>query len=100
MDLKMVEIIKTFANIGLVWHKIYIEADSVRALPTIEIIWLPDMIIKESKECIRWTFRNLWIEMPKRKFVLNLAPSDIKKIWTWFNVPMTFALLLHIWSEK
>ena len=38
MNLEMVEIVKTFANIGLVGHEIYIEADSVRALPTIEII--------------------------------------------------------------
>ena len=95
----MVEIVKTFANIWLVWHEIYIEADSVKALPTIEIIWLPDMTVKESKERIRGTFRNSWIDLPKRKFVLNLAPSDTKKIWTWFDVPMAFALLLHVWSE-
>ena len=99
-NFEMVEIVKTFANIGLVWHEIYIEADSVRALPTIEIIWLPDMTVKESKERIRWTFRNSGIDLPKRKFVLNLAPSDTKKIWTWFDVPMAFALLLHVWSEK
>ena len=100
IEYEMVEIVKTFANIGLVWHEIYIEADSVKALPTIEIIWLPDMTVKESKERIRGTFRNSWIDLPKRKFVLNLAPSDTKKIWTWFDVPMAFALLLHIRPEK
>ena len=96
----MVEIVKTFANIWLIGHEIYIEADSVKALPNIEIIGLPDLTIKESKERIRWTFRNSWIELPRRKFVLNLAPSDIKKIWTWFDVPMALALLLRIWSNK
>ena len=94
----MIEIVKTFANVGLIWHEIYIEADTVRALPNIEIIWLPDLAIKESKERIRWTFRNSWIDLPKRKFVLNLAPSDTKKIWTWFDVPMALALLLRIWE--
>ena len=95
---EMVEIVKTFANIGLIWHEIYIEADSVKALPNIEIIGLPDLTVKEAKERIRWTFRNSSIEMPKRKFVLNLAPSDTKKVWTWFDVPMALALLLRIRS--
>ena len=52
----------------------------MKALPTIEIIGLPDMTVKESKERIRGTFRNSGIELLKRKFVLNLAPSDTKKI--------------------
>jgi len=94
----MVEIVKTFANEWLIWNEIYIEADCVKALPNIEIIWLPDLAIKESKERIRWTFRNSGIDLPKRKFVLNLAPSDTKKIWTWFDVPMALALLLRIWD--
>ena len=92
----MVEIVKTFANIGLVWHEIYIEADTVKALPTIEIIWLPDMTVKESKERIRGTFRNSWIELPRRKFVLNLAPSDIKKVWTSFDLSMAVAVFILI----
>lgn len=96
----MVDIVRTFVNEWLIWHEVYIESDSVKALPNIEIIWLPDLAIKESKERIRWTFRNSGIEMPKRKFVLNLAPSDTKKVWTWFDVPMALSLLLCIWTNK
>ncbi|MCR5412694.1 MAG: hypothetical protein K6E76_07105 [Patescibacteria group bacterium] len=40
------------------------------------------MTIKESKERMRGTFRNCGIELPNRKFILNLAPSDIKKVGT------------------
>lgn len=96
----MVKVIRTFANEWLIWNEIYIESDSVKALPNIEIIWLPDLTIKESKERIRWTFRNSGIEMPKRKFVLNLAPSDTKKIWTWFDLPMALSLLMCIRTNK
>jgi magnesium chelatase family protein len=78
--LKMVQIIKTFTNIGLIGHEIHIEADSSLALPTIDIIGLPDMTIRESKERIRSTFRNCHLQLPNRKFILNLAPSDIKKV--------------------
>jgi len=45
-----------------------------------EIIGLPDAAIKEAKERIRSTFKNCNLKLPPRKFVLNLAPSDIKKI--------------------
>lgn len=96
----MVKIIKTFTNIGLIGHEIHIEVDSSKALPCIEIIGLPDTTIKEAKERIRGTFRNCNIELPKRKFILNLAPSDIKKIWTSFDLPMALALFLLIQEGK
>lgn len=92
----MIQKIKTFTNLWLQWFEITIEADSNRALPNIEIIWLPDAAIKESKERIRATFRSTWIDLPKRKLILNLAPSDIKKIWTSFDLAMAVAILLLI----
>ena len=91
----MVQIIKTFTNLGLIGHEIAIEADSTQALPTIDIIGLPDTAIKEAKERIRGTFRNCEVSLSKRKFVLNLAPSDIRKVGTSFDVPMALAILLH-----
>jgi len=69
-------------------------------LPIIEIIGLPDAAIKESKERIRATFRNVGIDLPQRKIVLNLAPSDIKKVGTSFDVPMALAILLLIQEGK
>jgi len=90
----------TYTNIGLVWHKVTVEIDANKALPTIEIIWLPDASIKESKERIRATFRNTWIDLPPRKIVLNLAPSDIKKIGTRFDVPLWVAILSLIMDPQ
>jgi magnesium chelatase family protein len=90
----MVQIIKTFTNLGLIGHEIHIEADSSKALPTIEIIGLADIMIKEAKERIRATFRNCNIRLPNLKFILNLAPSDIRKVGTGFDVPMALALFL------
>ncbi len=92
--------IKTFATVGLEWFEIQVEVDSNRSLPIIEIIGLPDAAIKESKERIRATFRNVGIELPQRKIVLNLAPSDIKKVGTSFDVPMALAILLLIQEGK
>ncbi len=85
--------IKTFSNIWLESFLVSVEADSSKALPWIEIIGLPDASIKESKERIRSTFRNIGIQLPIKRFILNLAPSDIKKIGTSFDLPMAVALL-------
>lgn len=83
----------TYTTVWLEWFLIVVEIDSNRALPTIEIIWLPDAAIKESRERIRATFRSIDMTLPPRKLVLNLAPSDIRKVWTRFDLPMAVALL-------
>lgn len=89
----------TYTNIWLEWYKITIEVDSNNALPTIEIIWLPDAAIKESKERIRWAFRNCWVKLPPRKIILNLAPSSIKKVWTRFDLPLAVWILQLIYTD-
>lgn len=85
--------IGTYANTWLQASKIIVEADANNALPTIEIIWLPDTTIKEAKERIRAAFRNAGIQLPPKKIIVNLSPSDIKKIWTRFDLPIAVAIL-------
>ena len=96
----MIQKVKTYANVGLEWHEIIVEADSSKSLPTIEIVGLPDAAIKESKERLRATFRNVGIQLPNRKIVLNLSPSDIKKVGTSFDLPMAVAILFLIFEDK
>lgn len=96
----MIAKIKTFSNLGLLGHEIIVEADSNQSLPGIEVIGLPDTMIKESKERIRSCFRNVGIQMPRRKFILNLSPSDLRKAGTAFDLPMAVALLALIFQGE
>lgn len=96
----MIQKIKTYTHLWLQGFEILVEADSNNSIPCIEIIGLPDAAIKEAKERIRATFRNLNISMPAKKFILNLAPSDLKKVGTRFDVPMAVALLLVIFEDE
>ncbi|MBS8122229.1 putative ATPase with chaperone activity [Candidatus Vampirococcus lugosii] len=89
----MIYKVKTISNIGLDGYEVIIESDSNRSLPTIDIVGLPDNSIKESKERIKSTFRSVGIELPPRKIILNLSPSDIKKIGTRFDLAMAVAIL-------
>ncbi len=92
----MINKIYTYINLWLTGHMITVESDNNRSVPGIEIIWLGDMAIKESKERIRSTFRALKISIPNLKFILNLAPSHIRKTGTNFDVAMALAILCNI----
>ena len=92
----MIHKIKTFTTLWLQWYEITVEADENKSLPTIEIIGLPDAAIRESKERLRATFRNVGIILPRRKFVVNLSPSDTKKVGTSFDLPMAIAILFLV----
>ena len=92
--------ISTYAWMWLQAYQITIEVDANKALPTIEIIGLADTAIKEAKERIRATFRNIWFKLPPQKIVVNLSPSDIKKIWTRFDVPIALGILLYFLGDQ
>lgn len=95
----MIRKIKTFTNVWLIWHEIIVESGTNKSLPGIEIIWLPDATIKESKERIKSTLRNTDIKVPNIKFVLNLSPSDIRKNGTSFDLPMAVAIFCTIYED-
>ena len=89
----MISKIYTVSNIWLETFLITVEADSNKALPTIEIVWLADTSIKEAKERIRTAFRNIDINLPNRKFIINLSPSNIKKSWNRYDLPIAVSIL-------
>ena len=91
--------IKTLIPFGWWGNQIQIEIDSNKGLPWIDIIWLADNAIKESKERLRAAFRHCGIDIPPHRFVINLAPSDIKKSWTICDVAIATGLLVHIAQE-
>jgi len=86
----------SISNLWLESFIIEIESDKNRAMPTIDIVWLADTTIKEAKERIRFTFKNSNIKLPARKFVVNLSPSDIKKTWNRFDLPIAVSILALI----
>ncbi len=91
--------IKTLIPFGWWGNQIQIEIDSNKWLPWIDIIWLPDNAIKESKERLRASFRHCNIEIPPNRYIINLAPSDIKKSWTICDLAIATGFLVHIVQE-
>lgn len=56
---------------------------------------LPDISVKEAKERVKTAIKNSGFEFKSRKIVVNLAPADLRKEGTYFDLPIAIGLLLN-----
>ncbi len=89
----MISQILTASIIGLDVYKILVEVDINNSLPSISIVGLPDTAISEAKERIRSAIKNSGFEFPNKKVVVNLAPADIKKEGSNYDLPIAVGIL-------
>lgn len=61
----------------------------------VNTIGLGDQAVKEAKDRIEAAFDQIECTFPKKKIIVNLSPSDIKKSGTTFDLPMIIGLLLE-----
>ncbi|PSO44043.1 MAG: hypothetical protein BRC23_02145 [Parcubacteria group bacterium SW_4_49_11] len=83
---------------GIHGRKIDIEVDATQGLPGMTIVGLPDTAVSEARERMRLALRNAEVELPNKRFVLNLAPAEVRKIGTSFDLPMAVAILQSLGS--
>ncbi|MCR5266757.1 MAG: YifB family Mg chelatase-like AAA ATPase [Cyanobacteria bacterium RUI128] len=83
----------TATTVGLNAHRIEVEVDVANSLPSISIVGLPDNAVSEAKERIRSAIKNSGYTFPKGKVIINLAPADIKKEGSFFDLPMAVGIL-------
>ena len=79
--------------IGVDAHEVTVETDTGGGLPGINIVGLPDTAIKESRDRIKSAIRNSGFSFPTRKITINLAPADIKKAGSSFDLPIALSVL-------
>jgi magnesium chelatase family protein len=70
-----------------------IEVDVASGLPAVSIVGLPDSAIKESKERVRAGIKNSGFSYPADKITINLAPANIKKEGSSFDVAIALGIL-------
>jgi len=78
---------------GLESYLIEIEIDVRGGIPGYIMVGLPDTAVKESKERITSAIRNSGYQNPIRKLTINLAPADIAKKGTLFDLPIAIGIL-------
>ncbi len=80
-------------TIGVDAHCVEVEVDLSLGLMNFFIVGLPDIAIKESRQRIQTALKNSGIKLPERKITVNLAPADLKKEGTLFDLPIAIGIL-------
>jgi magnesium chelatase family protein len=81
------------AVLGIDAFPVEVEVDVSRGLPSFSTVGLPDNAVKESKERVRSAIKNSGYNFPAKRITVNLAPADIKKEGTTFDLPVAVAIL-------
>lgn len=89
----MISLVRSSANIGYNGQIITIECGLSNSLPGITIVGLGAKAIDEAKERVRSAIVNSGLLLPKKKITLNLAPADIPKDGTTYDLPLALAIL-------
>jgi magnesium chelatase family protein len=85
--------VKSYATAGIDALEVVVEVDSSRGLPGVVIVGLPDSAVKESKERVRSALSNSGFQFPLKKIVVNLAPADLRKEGTTYDLPIALGIL-------
>lgn len=90
----MLAIVNSCTVFGINGFPIQVEVDVANGLPGIEMVGLPDISVRESKERVRTAINNSGLQFPMRRITINLAPADIKKEGPLFDLPIAVAILI------
>lgn len=80
-------------TIGVDTYLVEVEVDLSFGMLQFFIVGLPDAAIKESKQRIITALKNCGFKLPERKITVNLAPADLKKEGTLFDLPIALGIL-------
>ncbi|MGL4736821.1 MAG: YifB family Mg chelatase-like AAA ATPase [Cellulosilyticaceae bacterium] len=78
---------------GIETMKIAVEIDLSPGLPGFEIVGLPDSAVRESKERVRSAINNCGFHFPVARITINLAPADVKKEGSMYDLPIAIGIL-------
>lgn len=86
--------VNSTALVGFSGQKIEIECDLTNSLPTMVIVGLGTKAVDEAKDRVRSAITNSGLNMPRKRITVNLAPADIKKEGSSYDLPIAVAILL------
>ena len=90
----MVSKIQSVAPIGFEGCLIDVETDISKGLPSLQIVGMGNKAIDEAKERVRHAITNSDLDFPKHKIIVNLAPAELPKDGTYFDLPIAISILV------
>jgi magnesium chelatase family protein len=89
----MLACMRTAAVFGIEATAVSVEVDVSLGLPCFNLVGLPDVSVRESRDRVRSAIRNSGFEFPARRITVNLAPADIRKAGSSFDLPIALGVL-------
>lgn len=80
--------------LGVEAHLVSVEVDVAFGLPAFTLVGLPDTSLREGRGRVRSAIRNGGFEFPPHRITVNLAPADLPKSGSWFDLPIALAILM------
>ncbi len=74
-------------------YPVQIEVDVSFGLPHFTMVGLPDATVRESRDRVRSAIKNSGFEFPPHRITVNLAPADVRKAGSSFDLPIALGLL-------
>ncbi len=83
----------TGTTLGIDAYPVEVEVDISAGLPYFSTVGLPDNAVKESKDRVRSAIKNSGYSFPAKRITINLAPANVKKEGTAFDLPVAAGIL-------
>jgi magnesium chelatase family protein len=79
--------------VGIDGLVVEVEVDVALGLPQFTTVGLPEGAVRESKDRVRSAIKNSGYEFPTRRITVNLAPADVKKEGSAYDLPIALGIL-------
>ena len=85
--------LESAAVFGVEAHPVRVEVDVGLGLPFFRMVGLPDTSVRESRDRVRAAIRNSGFDFPPHRVTINLAPADVRKAGSAFDLPIALGIL-------
>ena len=89
----MLSTVYSAGSLGIDGYSVIVECSAWKRLPAFELVGLPDAAVKEAKERVRSACQNSGIPFPALELLVNLAPANLKKEGSAFDLAILVAIL-------
>lgn len=90
----MVAHVKTVAFEGVEAIPVDVQVQIGPGLPAFTVVGLPDKAVAESRERVRAALSSIGLALPAKKIIVNLAPADLAKEGSHFDLPIALGVLV------
>lgn len=86
--------LESAAVLGVEAYPVHVEVDVGLGLPIFRMVGLPDASVRESRDRVRAAIRNSGFDFPPHRVTINLAPADVRKAGSAFDLPIALGILV------